>query len=286
MFSLERDPHAGRFYVRRIFRLYPLWLVMVAAVVILRLPEWYPQFVYQAPDFLGLVSNATLTFNLVHRMAVIPAGWTLPVELNMYVLLPALFLLARRTKRLWPILLLDGVMAGLAYHFFLSGDSNFFMCVPCFLPGIMAYVLWSRSKRPLPAWSFPIFLAVLVGLNNAFGAWRHNWVSCLVLGLALPYFKEQTNPKVRRVAHTLARYSYGIYLTHITALMLLVHALKTSPLPLRLCGFAAALILPPILLYHLVEDPMIKLGARLARHMGQGRVPRVTEAMLNTEPAP
>ena len=286
MFSLERDPVTGHFYLRRAFRLYPLWLVMITLVVLFHIPEWYPAFVYTPPGLLGFVSNATLTFNLVHRTGIIPAGWTLPVEMDMYVFLPALFWLAVRVKRLWPILLLDAVMAALAYHFFLSGDSNFFMCVPCFLPGIMAYVLWSKSSRPLPSWAFPIFLAVLIGLNEAFGAWRHNWVSCLALGLALPFFKEQTNATVRKVAHTLAKYSYGIYLTHVTALMVLVHALKQSSTPVRWGGFTAALILPPILLYHAVEEPMIKLGARLARHWGNRGVPRVTEAVLNAEPAP
>lgn len=286
MFSLERDPHAGHFYVRRIFRLYPLWLVMVAVVVLFRVPEWYPQFVYRAPDTVGLLSNAMLTFNLVHRAPVIPAGWTLPVEMDMYVFLPLLFLLARRWKSVWPLVLVDAAAMLFAYRFFLSGDSNFFMCVPCFVPGVMAYALWSRSRRPLPAWSFPLFLLALIALNQAFGAWRHNWVSCLVLGLALPFFQEQTNATVRKVAHTIAKYSYGIYLTHVTALMVLVHALQGQALPVRLLGFAAALILPPVLLYHLVEEPMIKLGARVARRMHTGKVPRVTEAVLNTEPAP
>ena len=285
MFSLERDPSVGSFYLRRAFRIYPLWLVMVGIITVFRLPQFPPTFTYAHPGVLGLLSNVTLTFNLAHRQEIVGAGWTLPIEVDMYLFLPVLFFFVRQVKQLWPLLVLD-VFIMVFNHQTFGYVSWFPMCVPCFLPGIMAYLLWDRTQRRLNPWLFPMWLFLLIGLNQKYGNWRHNWISCLLLGLSLPFFREISWQPLKRAAHIVAKYSYGIYLTHLTAVVVFTHILRSHSLLLRIPIFLLMLVIPPLLLYHFVEEPMIKLGSRLARHFHDRWAPRITEGVLNTEPAP
>lgn len=285
MFSMERDPDVGSFYLRRAFRIYPLWIVMVLVITLFHLGQFPPEYGYRPPGLIGFLSNLTLTMNIMHRQEIVGAGWTLPIEVDMYLFLPVLFFFARSTKRVWPLLLLDLFIVAFNKRTF--GQVSFLpMCVPCFLPGILAYVQWNRSKRVLPAWTFPVLLVALIAWNQRYGTWQRNWISCLALGVLLPTFRELTYEPLKRAAHVVAKYSYGIYLTHITAWMVFVHTLKSSPMPVRLTDLLILLIAPPLLLYHLVEEPMIRLGAQWARRLHDRRVPRVTEAVLRTEPAP
>jgi peptidoglycan/LPS O-acetylase OafA/YrhL len=48
----------------------------------------------------------------------------------------------------------------------------------------------------------------------------------------------------------------------------------------------ATIIALSILLYHMVEEPMIRLGSRLAKRIESVRTPSLTEEALNMEPAP
>ena len=68
MWSLERDPHTGRFYIRRAFRIYPLWLVILTLTLLAKLPispVHAPQFSYYAAPLREIVSNYFLAFNVV-----------------------------------------------------------------------------------------------------------------------------------------------------------------------------------------------------------------------------
>ena len=286
MFSLERDPDVGRFYVRRAFRIYPLWLVMVAVITLFHLAQFPPDFQYRWPGFHSFLANVLLIFNLFPHLEIVGAGWTLPIEVDMYLFLPALFFFARSVKSVWPLLVLDLFVMLFNLQFFPAVSSILPMCIPCFLPGVMAYTLWKRSRRPLPGWLFPVFLFTLLAVNQVFGNWRRNWFSCLALGLALPFFRELEWQPLKRAAHTVAKYSYGIYLTHITALMVFAHVLRGEPMILRLFALAFLLVVPPFALYHLVEAPMIRLGSNLSRSRRDRISPRTTDQMLSAEPVP
>src|SRR5579875_3289367 len=59
MWSLERDPHTIRFYVRRAFRIYPLWLVVLGLTVLLRYPAspaFAPAFAFYRPSVSEFVT--------------------------------------------------------------------------------------------------------------------------------------------------------------------------------------------------------------------------------------
>ena len=90
------------------------------------------------------------------------------------------------------------------------------------------------------------------------------WLICFMVGMAAPQFVEMSNPLVGRASHLIARYSYGIYLTHYFCIWLAFAKLSFLPLVSRWIVFIAAAAIIPILLYHLLELPLMNLGKRLA----------------------
>ncbi len=290
MGSLERDPHVGRFYVRRIFRIYPLWLVVLGLSLALTIPTspvYAPAFRAYVPHLREGVENALLIINITGHANVVGASWSLPIEMQMYLLLPMLFALVRMFRTVWPLLVIDGFVMLYDKYTLPPSWGTLPMCIPFFLPGVMAYVLYGRTRlRRLPSWLFPVFLLLLIASNHWGGTFRRSWLVCLALGLGLPLFDQIESPLVRRVSALVARYSYGIYLTHLWAICLGVHTLAGRPIPVRVGVFAAALVGLPVVFYHAVERPCVRLGSRMAAKLERGPEPRADERMMRMEPAP
>jgi peptidoglycan/LPS O-acetylase OafA/YrhL len=87
------------------------------------------------------------------------------------------------------------------------------------------------------------------------------WAFCLALGVLIPYFRELTWRPLTKTAAVIAKYSYGIYLSHSTVF---AFALTFENPWLRWPLMAGLVVLVPVLLFHLVEDPMIQIGKRAA----------------------
>jgi peptidoglycan/LPS O-acetylase OafA/YrhL len=83
--------------------------------------------------------------------------------------------------------------------------------------------------------------------------------------MLLPHFCEIRSATVKTVAHTVATYSYGIYLSHVPILWFAFQRLHDRPMWLQISICLVLLVTIPILLYHFVEAPMIRVGARMAR---------------------
>jgi len=274
--------------VRRIFRIFPLWLTVLAAYVVLGIPA-SPPFargfgVYHA-SAAELLANVFLLFDLRYGANVVGASWSLPLEVQMYVVLPVLFFFVKATRQLWPLLVLDGMAMVLGAANLDAGHTMMLRAVPCFLPGVMAYRLFGTTRARLPGWSFPVFFAGYALLMCRFASQRNAWVLCLVPGLVLPFFRQIEWGWLNWTTHVIARYSYGIYLTHIVAITVAVHGLRERPMGLRVAVFVILLVGLPVV-YHVVEEPMIRIGSRLARRIGKGVEPRVDALTLGTEPAP
>lgn len=269
MWSLERKPYTLDFYIRRIFRIYPLaWAAMMVALltkapllgVIGDFFQWHPT----TPG--NFVMAGLLLYDLVPKLGyqpIVDVIWTLPLEMHMYLLLPVLFAFARRDRALWPLLL----MWGLACMVALSSALSFASAIPMFLPGVMAFVLFKKVKPRLSPWIFPIVLFLLVAATLL--SVRHNivhlgWFFCLTLGLCLPWFQQFPRSWFTKACHQVAKYSYGIYLTHPFALAAGLYLLRRHSLWLQLNVFFPIVIFVPILTYHALEKPMIDFGSRLA----------------------
>ena len=295
MWSLERDPHPLRFYVRRAFRIYPLWLVVLFATIAVQLPLapiYAPVFRYFHAGAPEVLANATLTFSVMKfGSRIVGPAWSLPIEVEMYILLPVLFFFLRSYRKLWPLLLLDLLAMANSVHEEGLTASTLLFCVPLFLPGAMAYLGYKHRRPVLPAWLFPVLLVAAAAACNAYASrqrisFRSGWFFTLLLGLGLPFFRQLSWRPLCRAAHLVARYSYGVYLCHSAAIVLAVYTLRGHSIALRALVFVAALTGLSVLAYHAVEKPLIVLGSRLAKRLESGPEPPMNEANLSIEPAP
>ncbi len=295
MWSLERDPHTLRFYVRRAFRLYPLWIVVLGLSLAVRLPTapyYAPHFLFYMPGKRELLANVLLIMNLTDGARIIGASWSLPIEVQMYVVLPFLFFFMRWNKGLFALFLLDALAIATAHAIEPSITSDLLFCSPLFIPGAIAYQLYRRKPIPkLPGWLFPLWLGLLIAAVNWYASRRQNsfrsgWIFAFLLGCSLPFFRPIANSVLRRSAHEVAKYSYGLYLCHFAAIAVGLHYMSGYPAFLRIAAFLVVLVGLSVGLYHGVEQPMIRLGSKLAGYIGRGREPAIDRRELNLEAAP
>ena len=125
MWSLERRPNALDFYVRRIFRIYPLAVITILFAYVTHAPvanitATGAHFTANADRPRSLVMNLLLVRDLIGKGAapiIHGVTWSLAPELYMYILLPALFVYARFTRKIWTLLPF-WVLAALHAHAF------------------------------------------------------------------------------------------------------------------------------------------------------------------------
>jgi len=288
MASLERlrAPRAVPFYIRRAFRIYPLAIAVVLIVVAARLGADVPTATSAlspvAPAFKTTVANLLLVQNLTGAPNLQAVLWTLPIEVQMYLVLPVCFIVAGWGPRAVAGLLVIGVVAAYPYLLDLVPGIwrlNTLMFVPCFLSGVLAFSILRRWRSPiqLPSWVWFAFLPAnlvawwWVGIPKAGSeidwnslAWLQ-WACCLVIALAIPIVAELPTGVPTRVAKAIAKYSYGIYLLHMPALAIgLILCRGAGPL-IEWSVVVVALVGLPVAAYHIVEEPGIRLGTKLAR---------------------
>lgn len=280
MSSLEREG-GGRgwvrgFYIRRAFRIYPLAIVAVLGAVLIGVPghgqPWWVMTRDPSPTAATFVANLSLTQNLVGKPDVLAVLWSLPLEVQMYVLLPGCYLIARRGLGSTLSALGAAVVGGLFVR--LSGVSGMWRLsvvtfAPCFMAGVLAYVLLRRGARPrLPGWTWILVLGACAPLFAALSpdpdAPERGWLFCLGVGCAIPFVANLSESAVTRVAKVVCTYSYGIYLLHQPVLWFSFAELRGAPRALQWVICLTLLVALPALAYRLIEHPGILLGKKLA----------------------
>lgn len=268
-------PLTAAFATRRLFRIYPLSIVCVLLVPVFQIPK-FPGEAYAWIGWPAYLSNLANTQNLTHSKVVLAPLWTLPIEVQMYGVLP-FFYMALRTGRYRSLFFwILSAAASLAIPLIFQGRINILLYAPCFLAGIVAYDLSQIFSKRLPAWLWPITLAATIGVwklfdgNQNFMDQVHRaWVFALVLGVLVVQFREITASTVATAAHLVAKYSYGIYVSHVAVFWFAIYRMSHFPLVARILAGAAASVLVPVALYHLVEHPCIQLGGRCAARFRQ-----------------
>lgn len=286
MMSMQRLSLSGwrlfaSFYTRRVFRLYPLSTVCVLAVVLFRVPPstWEP--VFHRVGWRALCANLALVTNLTHSPLVSSPLWSLPYEIQMYLVLPMIFQLLRKFRSPAAALILWAAGAGTVWA---SGEfhvragilSMFGPGIPWFLAGVVAYQI--RNKAPKPVFSFWVWPLCVILLISAYAfstsnldADRRSPLCALAMALLFPFCREVPLRWLRAAAHAIAKYSYGIYLSHLPIMWLAFIRLRSLPAAARWIIFAALAIATPVIAYHLLEKPMIDFGAALAKRRFSGK---------------
>ncbi len=260
MERLSREHFFLRFYVRRIARIYPLSIVAVLFVLLARFPP-APWILYSVPDWHAIVANILLIQNLTHHESIIRAMWSLPFEVQMYISLPVLFLLHTRRRFSALAIWATGTLFSSAL-WLLPSDEAATICqyVPCFCAGIVSYSMLGQ-KRSQRFSGLAVSLALTLIATVAAGHWHVPLAlldGCAALAVALIIGRCSVLPaSVARVSATIAKYSYGIYLAHLPIMWFCFSAGQR-----RWVTFACLSIIVPVALYHVIEHPFIKLGAR------------------------
>lgn len=272
MWSLERRPYATDFYVRRFFRIYPLAIAAILVTVIFHIPTMHNldgDTYFVLPSIRNVLSNLMIVQNIAWRGNILGVMWTLPLEVDMYFLLPFLFFFVRQSSRLWPLVFLWLATTAYDRATFQSDDNTFVFCIPYFLSGVIAYALYSRLRPRVGAFLLPLLiLALLCGFMTA-PSFRHGWWLTLALGAALPLFRPLRTKWLARACHHVAKYSYGIYLAHPFSIAIGITFLQGHGLFIRLGAIVITMALFVIPAYHFLEKPMIDLGSRLAARTTQ-----------------
>jgi len=188
----------------------------------------------------------------------------------------------RRIALVWLIV----VACNLFYMRYVNNPS-FLGFVPCFLAGVLAYQLQrSNYRRRLPAFLWPLVVAMLAAFYLVSGPgehWVKKWTACLFLGLAVPFFPRISASWLVVPSHFIAKYSYGIYLTHFFCIWFAFERLGKSPALVKIPVFVALAASLPALFYHLFEEPMIRVGKRVAK--GYAHAARLSAAVATPLPA-
>jgi peptidoglycan/LPS O-acetylase OafA/YrhL len=282
---------AGDFDIRRAFRIYPLAITTVLAVAVFHFPS-YPREIFIPPAPGEIVANLLLLHDFLGAGPVIGPLWSLPPEIEMYVVLPLLFVLARRAG--WRRLIVFMVTAVALAGIYIPASKVLpglwrlpvFLYLPCFVAGVVAFRACQLLRPRLPGWVWPVIVLLIVigsALTPSFGAPRQWLVAIMVAGF-IPLVTELGPSLFTRTAHQIAKYSYGIYLSHVPALGVAVVFMRNEMLWLRIGTGLVGIVALPVLLYHLIEEPMIELGTRVAARLSNRHVRAAT--LASTAPAP
>jgi peptidoglycan/LPS O-acetylase OafA/YrhL len=266
--SLERDAEKEKskralfFFIRRLFRIYPLSVVVVLIVAgVSRLPPGEPLSISE------IITNLLLIQNITGHRSVVGTLWSLPYEVQMYLFLPSLFtvvtLLGGRAPRY-----LIGIWGGAICLIFavsaMKWNYHLIKYFPCFLPGVLAFSLRALSRKFPPAVLFlyvGFVVIIFPWLVNQYGV-RENiaaWPVCLLLGLLIPICREIKSTLLKQGGKIIARYSYGVYLVHLPIAQYAFSIKGVSSL-MQWSVFVVGTVIMSFLAYHLIEQPGIRLG--------------------------
>jgi peptidoglycan/LPS O-acetylase OafA/YrhL len=305
--GLSRGSLYAAFVIRRVFRIYPLSIVSVIAVVILRVPptSWIGGG-YNWAGWQAFLSNIFLTQNLTQSNSVIGVLWSLPFEIQMYAILPLLFAWALcfpSLRAMYTALLMTVAIAVSEYVLrFGSCNADFLLTryFPCFFAGVCAWRLMKIRTPRFSGLAWVVFLMTLVLTYRATDALRvygpavlgamhglvrndhriwwpsyldlvNDWLFCSSVGLAIPLFLEIRNRWLKLISKYIARYSYGIYVSHVPILWFCFMRFRVGstvvivPLAILLTGVIS------VFLYHCLENPAISVGRRIAARAVQRR---------------
>jgi peptidoglycan/LPS O-acetylase OafA/YrhL len=273
----SRSPRlAASFYIRRAFRIFPLCWVCIVLVLATGWTD-NPNATLAALGWRGLAVNLMLIQNMIRFPSVVGPLWSLPWEVQMYLVLPALYLILNKSRR--PLAMSIGLwccftalaIAVTAFHLPRAFDAA--VIPPMFLGGVVAYHLGRTVLPSIPSVAWLPLVPALLGLRcfllegDSIESTHNGAVNasvCLLLGLAIPLFKEMSGSFLPGAARSLAKYSYGIYLFHVPVLVAVFRYCGSFPLAAKACIFVAVTAAASIAGYRTIEHPLIKAGRLLA----------------------
>ncbi|MCW5618177.1 MAG: acyltransferase [Nitrosomonas sp.] len=286
--------NTAAFAIRRIFRIYPLFLFAIIFYALLPHNTWDSGIMLQHALFLHTTVSKEVAFYYN------PAFWSLPVEVEFYLLIGLLvFLKIRNTVPL--LLLLSGLslLASLWAHHFLPENAHAKLVVihhlisilPEFLLGTLAYLI-SKNCGRLAGMLYGIAGLLLLsalcqgfvthgnmisgmtyGFFNLLCALGYQWIIIACVSL---YRHVQHAASLTLFAGVMGNLSYGVYLFHNAIPPLMSALFEFTGVTLFTASILTTFIISAIM-YRILENPMRNFGRRYAARFYQDRSSIETE---------
>lgn len=275
--SYDRTRGLGAFYVRRFFRLYPMYacIVLIQTAIMLALLPGGP---FSEPEQTLHYLAANLAFanflqydigGVLSGLAVPginPSLWTLKIEMSFYVIVPLIWAAFRRWgfKALFIIFVASVVYAVIAMRF---GDLRYAKQLPgqlqFFVVGMALYIYVRNIQIPVwvSAIVTPLFLLTWTWMEPILPGLCPLVVGVFVFCVALrmPVVRMRTDM------------SYSVYLVHGPLIQTLLLLGLFRDTPLMLVGVVVAVLALSCVTEYLVERPGNEFGRRLSKRLGRQR---------------
>jgi len=288
--------HGGAlsFYIRRFFRIAPLFYFMMAFYLV------RDHFYFKANHgFVDIASSAAFIFNLIpgREDGFVWASWTLGAEMIFYVIFP---FLVRRVVAVWSLVALffGTLLLAAAFHEFLDYvihdpmvrepffASSFLRNLPIFVSGILVYrifahsaarsALTARAGLALIMISLYGYYALLSGALNVLFVDPYYWQTVIYSIFLLGLSAYPCAVFVNGITRYLGNISYSIYLVHPSAILFLypiytrIYALSmpvTAKFLLSAGITLSVVIAVAAITYRYIEKPGMRLGKILLRSL-------------------
>lgn len=302
MISIDRSGQAeglpfsrywAAFLVRRFFRIYPLSVTAVLLTYFLLVPAGDGSAalagIAPAAGTKDLWANLLLVQDLTLKASVLAPLWSLPAEVQMYLILPVLFLIVRRQGArsiVWIVWPASVAIAVLSWK--LDLRLTVARYTPCFVAGVASFG-FLRERRSLAFLWMPVLVAALLVAYMAaytrFGLQAGLGIGAtFCLATIIPSVKPMNSTWARRVSQIVAKYSYGIYLFHVPCIWLAFGKLRSLGIVGSSLAFLLMVGMGSVISYHLIEEPFVRLGKRLATKVARGGSTVATSQMPAVSP--
>jgi len=280
------------FYVRRIFRILPLFYIWIVISLI------RDGYMYGKEHSLAEVLLSTFfVFNLIpgKETGFVLASWTLGVEMLFYLIFPLLFRSITDYRRAFALFLVT-IVVSRAFQYLLAYlpmsdeqrgnyyNFSFLHQLPVFAAGVLVFYLYEafiKGKEVNHSWGI-VLLGMFVFIYDALLSgklknillehlyWQAIAYGCLLLGLSIFPWKLVVN----KFTGFLGLISYSVYLSHTTVIVAFkplysnIYSLE-APTSFRYFLSAAITLVIVILVsyvtYRFIEEPGMQLGRSLIR---------------------
>jgi peptidoglycan/LPS O-acetylase OafA/YrhL len=260
-------PNVGKFIVRRLARIYPLYVVQIALVVVvfaLFHRERIAAVLESLPGLLTFTQDVQEWFG--YGFGVL---WTLAVEFWFYVTFPFLLWIALATGRLIPCILL-GIVISIAAKFFVLGGVTLYFYDQFLIGALCAAAVKYDLVPSVFAWPKLLavcIVAIVLLAEIPFPATRDLHWFCQSFGAALVTGIAVMAGHARRPTITLpfiafvGRISYSTYLMHAVVLDVFFAVWHISPIPVIIVTFFVASFT-----YYAIEMPVERQAHRKIRY--------------------
>jgi len=245
--SLERNKNIKQYFLNRFLRIYPaLWVCIFVTILFILFTSNLTFKDFISFDFIGWIFAQFTLFQFWTPEILrtwgfgTPNGslWTIPVEIQFYILLPIIISLFKRTKPLYilVVLILFSIGANLLLSYFESVDTSnvfvklyrvsIFPYLYSFILGMLLYKYWSFVKKFIEGkallWLLLFFVYCIITKSfpsyqptNSLGFVANLLLSILTISMAF------TMPKLNHILRG-NDISYGLYIYHMPILNVFV----------------------------------------------------------------